>query len=98
MKKILEKTPGITLRYGIAKELIIEDNQVKGLKTELGLKYYSEKVIITTGTYLRGKIFIGREVFQAGRMGDFPAKGLSKSLQEIGFKISRFKTGTPARV
>jgi tRNA uridine 5-carboxymethylaminomethyl modification enzyme len=98
MKKILEKTPGITLRYGIAKELIIEDNQVKGLKTELGLKYYSEKVIITTGTYLRGKIFIGREVFQAGRMGDLSSNNLGESLKKTGLEMGRFKTGTPARI
>jgi tRNA uridine 5-carboxymethylaminomethyl modification enzyme len=98
MKKILEKTEGITLRYGIAKELIIEDNQVKGIKTEMGLKYFSEKVIITTGTYLRGKIFIGREVFQAGRMGDLSSNNLGESLKKTGLEMGRFKTGTPARI
>src|SRR6056297_862687 len=98
MKKILEKTKGITLRYGIAKELLVEKNKVVGIKTEMGLKYYSNSVIITTGTYLKGKIFIGREVFEAGRMGDLSSNNLSKSLKSQGLEMQRFKTGTPARV
>lgn len=98
MKKILEKTKGITLRYGIAKELLIENNEVVGLKTELGLKYFAKKIIITTGTYLNGKIFIGREIFEAGRMGDLSSKNLSSSLKKLGLKMGRFKTGTPARL
>jgi len=98
MKKILEKTKGITLRYGIAKELLVEKNKVVGIKTEMGLKYYSNSIIITTGTYLKGKIFIGREVFEAGRMGDLSSNNLSKSLKSYGLEMQRFKTGTPARV
>ncbi|SDC08430.1 tRNA uridine-5-carboxymethylaminomethyl(34) synthesis enzyme MnmG [Geotoga petraea] len=98
MKKILEKTKGITLRYGIAKELITENNEVVGIKTELGLDYFSKKVIITTGTYLKGKIFIGRETYDAGRMGDLSSNNLSDSLKKLGLKMDRFKTGTPARV
>lgn len=98
MKKILEKTEGITLRYGIAKELLIENNEVIGIKTELGLKYFAKSIIITTGTYLKGKIFIGREVFEAGRMGDLSSNNLSESLKNLGLEMKRFKTGTPARI
>ncbi|MGM0640387.1 MAG: tRNA uridine-5-carboxymethylaminomethyl(34) synthesis enzyme MnmG [Thermotogota bacterium] len=98
MKKILEQTKGITLRYGIAKEILAEKNKVIGLKTELGIEYYSNSIIITTGTYLKGKIYIGRKTFEAGRMGDLSSNILSESLKSLGLQMQRFKTGTPARV
>jgi len=98
MKRILETTDNLTLRYGIAKELMTENGKIKGIITEFGIKYFSKAVILTTGTYLKGKIFIGREVFHSGRMGDLPSDNLSESLENNGIKISRFKTGTPARI
>ncbi|WP_459995946.1 tRNA uridine-5-carboxymethylaminomethyl(34) synthesis enzyme MnmG [Marinitoga arctica] len=98
MKEILHSTPNLLLRYGLVKELIVEKGKVKGVITELGVKYDAKAVILTTGTFLRGKIFVGRSVFESGRMGDFPANGLSKSLSENGIKLGRFKTGTPARI
>lgn len=98
MKEILHSTPNLLLRYGLVKEIVVEKGKIKGVVTELGAKYEAKAVILTTGTFLRGKIFVGRSVFESGRMGDFPANGLSKSLMENGIKLGRFKTGTPARI
>ncbi|BBE31169.1 tRNA uridine 5-carboxymethylaminomethyl modification enzyme MnmG [Tepiditoga spiralis] len=98
MKKILENTKNLTLRYGIASKVIVDKNKVIGIETELGIKYGAKAVILTTGTYLKGKIFVGRNTFEAGRMGDLPSNSLSNSLRELGLEIGRFKTGTPARV
>ncbi|SHE79033.1 tRNA uridine 5-carboxymethylaminomethyl modification enzyme [Marinitoga hydrogenitolerans DSM 16785] len=98
MKEILHSTPNLLLRYGLVKELIVEKGKIKGIITELGVKYEAKVVILTTGTFLRGRIFVGRSVFESGRMGDFPANGLSKSLVKNGIKLGRFKTGTPARI
>ena len=98
MKKILENTKNLTLRYGIASKVIVNENKVIGIETELGIKYGAKSVILTTGTYLKGKIFVGRNTFEAGRMGDLPSNSLSDSLRELGLELGRFKTGTPARV
>ncbi len=98
MKQILENEPNLVLRYGIVKELIVENGKVVGVVDTFDIDYRADAVIITTGTFLRGRIFIGRETMDAGRMGDFSAKGLTESLIKLGFKVGRFKTGTPARV
>ncbi|MDN5342115.1 MULTISPECIES: tRNA uridine-5-carboxymethylaminomethyl(34) synthesis enzyme MnmG [Oceanotoga] len=98
MKKILENQKNLTLRYGLVKNIIVDGNEIKGVETELGITYYSKAVILTTGTYLRGKIFIGRNVFHSGRMGDLSADSLTESLNKYGIKTNRFKTGTPARI
>ncbi|SHH53058.1 tRNA uridine-5-carboxymethylaminomethyl(34) synthesis enzyme MnmG [Thermosipho atlanticus] len=98
MKKKLQTQENLILRFGLVEKLLVERGKIKGIVDSFGIDYYAKAVILTTGTFLRGKIFIGRDTMEAGRMGDFPAKGLSKSLQDIGFKLSRFKTGTPARV
>jgi len=98
MKEILETTDNLILRHGIAKSLLVENGKVIGLETELGMKYFAKAVILTTGTFLRGKIFVGRNTFEAGRMGELPANSLTYSLIKEGLEVSRFKTGTPARV
>jgi len=98
MKRKLELQDNLVLRYGIVKKILVEKGKVAGLVDALGIDYNARAVILTTGTFLRGKIFVGRETFEAGRMGDFSAKGLTESLIELGFKVGRFKTGTPARV
>lgn len=98
MKRKLELQDNLVLRYGIAKKILVEKGKVVGLVDALGIDYKARAVILTTGTFLRGKIFVGRETFEAGRMGDFSSKGLTESLIELGFKVGRFKTGTPARV
>ncbi|MBO8160748.1 MAG: tRNA uridine-5-carboxymethylaminomethyl(34) synthesis enzyme MnmG [Thermosipho sp. (in: Bacteria)] len=98
MKKKLQTQKNLILRFGLVEQILVEKGKVQGVVDSFGIDYRAKAVILTTGTFLRGKIFIGRDTMEAGRMGDFPARGLSKSLQEIGFKLSRFKTGTPARV
>ncbi len=77
---------------------MVEDGRVKGVVDSLGIDYYAKAVILTTGTFLRGKIFVGRNTMEAGRMGDFSSQGLTSSLISLGLSVGRFKTGTPARV
>ncbi|SHN51195.1 tRNA uridine 5-carboxymethylaminomethyl modification enzyme [Fervidobacterium gondwanense DSM 13020] len=98
MKRKLEMQDNLLLRYGIVKELLVEDGKVSGIVDSFGIDYRARAVILTTGTFLRGKIFIGRDTMEAGRMGDFSAHGLTESLIKLGFTVGRFKTGTPARV
>lgn len=98
MKKRLEDTENLYLRHSQVCDLVVEKGKVKAVIDTLGIRYNSKAVIITTGTFLNGKIFIGRNVFEAGRLGDFPSKGLSEALTKYGIKLSRFKTGTPARI
>jgi tRNA uridine 5-carboxymethylaminomethyl modification enzyme len=98
MKRKLETNPNIVLRHGIVEKILTEKGKVKGVVDNYGIDYLGKAVIVTTGTFLRGKIFIGRSTFPAGRMGEFPATKLTESLIELGFEVGRFKTGTPARV
>lgn len=98
MKRRLETQENLLLRYGIAEEILVEKGKVVGVVDSFGIDYRAKAVIVTTGTFLRGKIFIGRSTMPAGRMGEFPANKLTQSLMNMGFKIGRFKTGTPARI
>ncbi|MBQ3102050.1 tRNA uridine-5-carboxymethylaminomethyl(34) synthesis enzyme MnmG [bacterium] len=98
MRHIIESEENIKIKQIQIKELIIENNKIKGVIDELGLKYLAPCVILTTGTSLEGKIFIGLKFFSAGRMGERAANGLSESLIKCGHKIRKLKTGTPARV
>lgn len=98
MRKLIEENENIALIQTNVTDLIIENNEIKGIIDELGVKYYAPTVILTTGTSLNGKIFIGLKSFPAGRLGERAAVGLSDSLIKAGFPIKRLKTGTPARV
>ena len=98
MRHIIESEENIKIKQIQIKELIIENNKIKGVIDELGLNYIAPCVILTTGTSLEGKIFIGLKSFSAGRMGERAANGLSESLIKCGHKIRKLKTGTPARV
>lgn len=98
MKRVLEETKDLFLRQAEVCDLVVENGRIKGVVDKLGIAYEARVVILTTGTFLNGKIFIGRQTFEAGRLGDFPAKGLSEALTRLGFRIGRFKTGTPARI
>jgi len=98
MKRRLETQENLLLRYGIAEEILVEKGKVIGVVDSFGIDYRAKVVIVTTGTFLRGKIFIGRSTMPAGRMGEFPANKLTQSLINMGFRIGRFKTGTPARI
>ena len=79
-------------------DLIVNDDKICGVIDELGLQYKAKAVVLTTGTSLNGKIFIGLQSFSAGRLGEMPANGLSEALVKLGFTVKKLKTGTPARV
>lgn len=98
VRNLIEKEENITLKQTLVCELIVENGAVKGVRDELGLEYFAPTVILTTGTSLEGKIYIGLQSFEAGRLGERSATGLSESLTRCGHSIKKLKTGTPARV
>lgn len=98
MKKVIENTEGLYLKQAEVISLDFDDNRVKGLLTATGAYYEAESVILATGTYLGGKIFIGSAVFQSGPNGLAPSLDLTENLFKNGIMTRRFKTGTPARV
>lgn len=98
VRNIIESEQNISLKQCTMSELIVEKGVVKGLKDELGIEYHSPTVILTTGTSLEGKIWIGLQSLEFGRLGEASAKGLSGSLKKHGLTIQKLKTGTPARV
>lgn len=98
MKETLEATPNLILRQAMVEELIVEDGVCRGVLTKTGAEYYSKAVVLTTGTYLRGKIVLGDLAYESGPNNQQPSIRLAYHLQELGFEIIRFKTGTPPRV
>ena len=98
MRHLIESQKNISLKQTMAVELLVENNRVKGIVDEFGLVYNAPAVILTTGTSLEGRIFVGLQSVPAGRMGERSATGLSQSLQKLGLTIKKLKTGTPARV
>ncbi|WP_269622012.1 tRNA uridine-5-carboxymethylaminomethyl(34) synthesis enzyme MnmG [Prochlorococcus marinus] len=113
MLNLLQQTSNLTLREAMVTDLEVKKlapntqkdaqsestiGQITGIKTYFGSSYKARVVILTTGTFLRGKIWIGNQSMEAGRAGEQPATGLTDALQKLGFETSRLKTGTPARV
>ena len=98
MKHTLEKQENLFLKQAEIVDIIVENGEVKGVETNIGAIYNVKAVILATGTYLKGKIFIGEVNFESGPDGVFPANKLSECLKNLGIDIVRFKTGTPARV
>jgi tRNA uridine 5-carboxymethylaminomethyl modification enzyme len=98
MKRVLENCAGLTVRQGSVEALIVENGRVKGVETQIGEQFYGRRVILTTGTFLKGLIHIGDRNYSAGRAGDFAVHGLSESLINLGFKAGRLKTGTCPRL
>lgn len=98
VRSLLESESNLSLKQCTMSELLVENDQVKGLKDEFGQEYYAPVVILTTGTSLEARIWVGLQYLEFGRLGEASAKGLSPSLKKLGFKIGRLKTGTPARV
>ena len=98
MKYTLEKQENLYLKQAEIVDIGVEDNKVKYVKTNIGAIYYVDNVILATGTYLKGKIFIGETSYESGPDGVFPANELSKMLKKMGINLVRFKTGTPARI
>ena len=98
MKNVCEKQKNLYVKQAEISEIITEDNNITGVRTSLGAEYKVKAVIIATGTYLKGKIHIGEVSYESGPDAALPSKFLSKSLEENGVELRRFKTGTPCRV
>ncbi|MBW1814645.1 MAG: tRNA uridine-5-carboxymethylaminomethyl(34) synthesis enzyme MnmG [Deltaproteobacteria bacterium] len=98
MKAVLEKQKNLDIKQAMVEKLVVEDGEVKGVVTDTGFGYRSEKVILATGTFLNGLIHIGLNSFKAGRAGEFASYGLPADLGELGFELGRMKTGTPPRL
>ncbi|NGP45202.1 tRNA uridine-5-carboxymethylaminomethyl(34) synthesis enzyme MnmG [Bacillaceae bacterium SIJ1] len=98
MKRTLENERNLTLRQGHVEKLIIEDDQCKGVITQAGAIYTAATTVITTGTFLRGEIILGELKYSSGPNNQQPSIRLSEHLEELGFELVRFKTGTPPRV
>ncbi|PRT39195.1 tRNA uridine-5-carboxymethylaminomethyl(34) synthesis enzyme MnmG [Bacillus wiedmannii] len=98
LKKTIEETPNLTLFQGMVERLIVEDGECKGVVTQAGAEYTAKTVVITTGTFLRGEIIMGELKYSSGPNNQQPSITLSEHLEELGFDLVRFKTGTPPRV
>ena len=98
VREILENQPNLDIFQQGADDLIIEGDQVKGVLTNMGVKFYAQSVVLTAGTFLGGKIHIGLENHSGGRAGDPPSIALAQRLRELPFNVDRLKTGTPPRI
>jgi len=98
MRQVLEHTQGLLIHQTRVLEVSVEDGKVRGVRTDLEEVFRGRTVILAPGTFLRGLIHIGLKNFPGGRLGDPPAEGLSRCLEELGFRLGRFKTGTTPRL
>ncbi|KAK4741322.1 hypothetical protein SAY87_024910 [Trapa incisa] len=99
MKKIVESTPNLSIREAMVTDILLGKNDnVEGVRTFFGMSFYAPSVVLTTGTFMSGKIWVGRTSMPAGRAGESASQGLTENLQSLGFETDRLKTGTPARV
>lgn len=98
VRSVLENTPNLTLFQQAVDDLIVENDAVCGVATQMGLKFKARAVVLTVGTFLGGLIHIGLENYAGGRAGDPPANALSRRLRELPFNVDRLKTGTPPRI
>lgn len=98
IRRILENQPNLSLFQQAADDLIVEQEQVQGVVTQMGVRFHADNVVLTTGTFLGGTIYIGMQSHSGGRAGDPPANALAKRLRELPLRIDRLKTGTPPRI
>ena len=98
MKHTLERQENLYLKQAEIVNITLENGKVKSIETNIGAIYDVDAIIVATGTYLKGKIFIGETSFESGPDGVFPANKLSECLKSLGVNLVRFKTGTPARI
>ena len=98
MKKTLENTENLEVIQGMVTEIVTEGNKAVGIKTKEGVEYRAKTIVIATGTFMRGLIHVGETHFSGGRMGELSSEELPLSLEKLGIKLGRFKTGTPPRI
>ena len=98
MRKKLEHTDNLHMIQDCVEQIIVDDGEIKGVRTRLGISYFAKAVILCTGTFLKGKIVIGDVIYSAGRQGEQSAEKLSDSLRDHGIHIERYQTATPPRL
>lgn len=98
MKKIVENQENLDTIQDIVTDLVVENNVIKGIKTKTGLDFSAKAVIVATGTFMGGLLYIGDKRVKGGRMGELSSEELPQSLKNLGFKMNRFKTGTSPRI
>ncbi|MBA2174738.1 tRNA uridine-5-carboxymethylaminomethyl(34) synthesis enzyme MnmG [Halobacillus locisalis] len=98
MKRVLESQDNLTMKQGMVEKVIVEDDQVKGVITETKAAFYAPTVVVTTGTFMRGRVLIGDLSYESGPNNQRSTVSLSEQLEEMGIEMVRFKTGTPMRV
>ena len=98
MKETIERTANLHLRQAMVEEIVSENGRVQGVVTRNGAFFKAQAVVLTTGTYLRGKVIMGEVQYTSGPNGQLPSLKLTDSLLDLGFQLKRFKTGTPPRV
>ncbi|MDH5502186.1 MAG: tRNA uridine-5-carboxymethylaminomethyl(34) synthesis enzyme MnmG, partial [Gammaproteobacteria bacterium] len=98
IRAMLENQPGLSIFQQSVEDLIVKGERVVGVKTALGLKFFAGSVVLTVGTFLGGRILIGRSEQSGGRAGDPPSIALAARLRELPFRVARLKTGTPPRL
>ena len=98
IKHRLEQVENLEIKQGTIEDIIVESDQITGVITKEGIHYACEALILSSGTFLRGLLHIGETNYSGGRAGDQPSVGLSATLERLGLKLGRLKTGTPPRV
>ena len=98
MRDVLFSQPRLTVTQGLVERLMVDKHRMSGVVTRSGARFEAENVVLTSGTYLRGRIIIGDSMYPGGPNGQMPAMSLSDSLKELGIELGRFKTGTPPRI
>ncbi|MCB0209576.1 MAG: tRNA uridine-5-carboxymethylaminomethyl(34) synthesis enzyme MnmG [Anaerolineae bacterium] len=98
VQRTLENTPNLVVRQATVEGLLIQGDRIAGVKTQLGTTYRAKAVVLTTGTFLGGRLITGESITEGGRAGEKAALRLSTSLIELGFRLGRLKTGTPPRI
>lgn len=99
VRSLLETLPRLAVSQGMVSRLLLESDRVAGVETSDGRRFRSAAVVITAGTFLRGRIHLGRDTrIPAGRAGDQPSVEMAQAIEDMGFRVARFKTGTPPRV
>jgi len=98
VREVLENQPNLSLFQQTVSDLVVEQDRVTGVVTQMGLKFVAPSVVLTVGTFLGGRIHIGLENYEGGRAGDAPSNALSERLRALPFNVDRLKTGTPPRI
>lgn len=98
IRQVLENQPNLWLFQQAVEDLIVENQQVQGVITQMGLRFFANNIVLTAGTFLGGTIHIGLQNYAGGRAGDPPANALAQRLRELPLRVARLKTGTPPRI